>query len=66
MLLDLMDDSDHEPPGDGGPREAAHFIAGSVRDLTRVARRHDLGMLSYLLDMVLMEAEDEMKRRAGR
>ena len=62
----MMDDSNHEPPGDGGPREAAQFIAGAVAELGQIARRHDLGMLRYLLDMAQLEAEQQVKQRADR
>lgn len=40
-----------EPPGDGGPDEAAMFIAETVAALTGLARRHRLVMLARLLEM---------------
>jgi len=43
---------------DGGPKEAAGFIAEQLADLARVARRHQLKMLGFLLDMGLMEARE--------
>jgi hypothetical protein len=42
---------------DGGPKEAADFIAEQLIDLARMARRHKLGTLGLLLDMSLMEAK---------
>jgi len=55
-----------DPPGDGGPDEAAAFIAETAADLARVARRHNLGMLIPLLEMVQMEAEERLRLRAKR
>jgi hypothetical protein len=55
-----------EPPGDGGPDEAALFIAETVAALTVVARRHDLGMLIRLLEMAQMEAEEFIRLRGKR
>lgn len=57
-------DHNHEPPRDGGPREAAQYIARAVAELALMARRHDLGMLGYLLDMAHLEAEQQLKQRA--
>jgi hypothetical protein len=50
---------------DGGPKEAASFIAEQVVDLARLARRHKLDMLGFLLDMSLMEAK-EVAGRLGK
>ena len=47
-----------EPARDGGPEEAASFIAETVADLAQLARRHKLDTLGFLLDMVQMEAEE--------
>jgi hypothetical protein len=55
-----------DPLGDGGPDEAAAFIAEAVADLARVARRHRLGMLVRLLEMAQMEAEDRVRLRGKR
>jgi hypothetical protein len=52
--------------GDGGPDEAAAFIAETVAELARVARRHRLGMLVRLLEMAQMEAEDHVRLRGKR
>ncbi len=49
------------PPRDGGPDEAAIFIAETVSDLSEVARRHGLDMLRFLLDMAQMEAEERVR-----
>ena len=54
---------DDQPPGDGGPVEAAHYIKGAVHELARVARRHRLDMLAYLLDMARLEAEERLRLR---
>jgi hypothetical protein len=46
---------------DGGPKEAADFIAEQLVDLARLARRHKLGTLGLLLDMGLMEAKEKAR-----
>jgi hypothetical protein len=52
---------------DGGPKEAASFIAEQVADLARLARRHQLNMLGFLLDMSLLEAKDIVRgKRMGK
>ena len=53
------------PAEDGGPDEAAAFIAETVADLARVARRHKLGMLVRLLEMAQMEAEERLRLRGN-
>ena len=55
-----------EPPGDGGPEEAAAFIAQNLADLARVARRHQLDMLVCLLEMAQMEADERVRLRGKR
>lgn len=52
---------DDLPPGDGGPAEAAHYIKCVVHDLARLARRHRLDMLAYLLDMARLEADERLR-----
>lgn len=47
-----------EPAGDGGPDEAARFIAGAVSELALMARLHRLETLAFLLDMAQMEADE--------
>ena len=59
----MNDHIDHDPPGDGGPAEAARYIKSTVRDLSHLARRHRLDMLAYLLDMAHLEAEERLKPR---
>jgi hypothetical protein len=54
---------DDQPPGDGGPLEAAHYIKGAVHDLASLARRHRLDLLAYLLDMAHLEAEELLRPR---
>jgi len=54
-----------DPPGDGGPDEAASFIAETVAELARLARRHRLGMLILLLEMARMEAEERVRLRGN-
>ncbi len=55
-----------EPNGDGGPDEAAAFIAETVADLARLARRHRLGLLGFLLGMAQLEAEERVRLRSKR
>jgi hypothetical protein len=55
-----------EPPGEGGPDEAAAFIAETVADLAQLARRHRLGMLVRLLEMAQLEAEERVRLRSKR
>lgn len=61
----MTDETNDKAPRDGGPREAAHYISGSLTELASMARRHDLSMLGYLLDMARLEAEQQVKPRAG-
>ncbi len=58
--------TDGDPPGDGGPDEAAAFIAEAVSDLSRLAGRHRLDVLSHLLAMAQLEAEDHLRLRSRR
>ena len=55
-----------DPPGDGGPEEAASFIAESVAELALLARRHKLGLLVRLLEMAQLEAEERVRLRSRR
>jgi hypothetical protein len=48
---------------DGGPGEAASFIAEQVAELARIARRHKHDTLGFLLDMALMEAQEIIRVR---
>ena len=54
---------DDEPRGEGGPDEAAAFIAESAADLVRLARSHGLDMLGHLLRMAELEAEEYLRLR---
>ena len=58
--------SQSDEPEDGGPDEAAAFIAETAAALARLARRHRLGMLVRLLDMAQMEAEERVRLRGKR
>ena len=51
---------------DGGPEEAASFIAEQLVDLARLARRHKLDLLGFVLDMGLMEAKKMVRLRGKR
>ena len=53
-------------PGDGGPDEAVAFIAETVSDLARLARRHKLDVLVRLLEMAQMEAQERIRLRGKR
>jgi hypothetical protein len=53
-----------EPPGDGGPDEAANFIADAVGNLARLAKQHRLDHLHYLLAMAKLEAEEHVRLRS--
>ncbi len=52
---------DHEPRGEGGPEEAAAFIAEATADLVQMAHRHGLEMLSHLLRMAELEADEYLR-----
>jgi hypothetical protein len=55
-----------DPPQDGGPDDAAAFIAEGVADLSGLARRHRLDMLGFLLSMAQLEAEEHLRLRSRR
>jgi hypothetical protein len=52
-----------EPVGDGGPAEAASFVAEAVAELAVMARRHRLETLGFLLDMAQLEAKEQVRLR---
>ena len=54
---------DDPAQGDGGPEEAALYIKGAVRDLSRMARLHRHDMLAYLLDVGHRETEEILRLR---
>ena len=43
------------------PDEVAAYVAVLVRELMTLTHRHDLVLLSYLLDMVRLEAEQRAR-----
>ena len=51
---------------DGGPDEAAAFIAETTAQLARLARSHKLEMLGFLLGMAQLEAEERLRLRSER
>ncbi len=57
------DSRDDEPRGEGGPEEAATFIAETTAELVQLARRHGLEMLSHLLWMAELEAEEYVRSK---
>ena len=55
-----------DPIGEGGPDEAVAFIAENVADLTKLAKRHRLEILSHLLGMAQLEADEHLRLRSKR
>ena len=51
---------------EGGPDEAAAFIAETSADLSRLARHHRLDLLGHLLRMAQLEAEEHLRLRSKR
>jgi hypothetical protein len=47
------------------PDEVAAYVAALARELMSLAHRHDLVLLSYLLDMVRLEAEQRARSDPG-
>lgn len=45
-------------------QEVAAYVATLARDLKRMAERHDLAALAYLLELVQMEAAKNSGKRA--
>jgi hypothetical protein len=52
------------PPEEAGPDEAAAFMADVLASLVRMARRHRLDMLTYLLSIAQLEAEEHVRLRS--
>ncbi|NVN86650.1 MAG: hypothetical protein HXX15_11240 [Rhodopseudomonas sp.] len=50
----------------GGPGEAASYLAEAIADLAHLARIHRLDMLCYLLEMALLEAQEMVRLRGAR
>ena len=55
-----------EQGGEGGPDEAVAFIAETVAELVKLAERHRLEILSHLLGMAQLEAEERLRTRSKR
>lgn len=53
--------SEHGPPA-SDPQSTALYIASFAEELARLAKRHDLDSLAYILDMARMEADQISKR----
>ena len=49
---------------EGGPDEAVAFIAETVAELVKLAERHRLEVLSHLLGMAQLEAEEHLRTRS--
>jgi len=58
--------STDEGGGEGGPDEAVAFIAETVAELVKLAKNHRLEVLSHLLGMAQLEAEERMRTRSKR
>ena len=55
-----------EEPGDGGSDEAVAFIAEQAAFLRKLAERHKLDVLHYLLGMTKLEADEHLRLRSKR
>ena len=55
-----------EEPGEGGADEAVAFIAEQVAVLRKLAERHKLDVLHYLLGMTQLEADEHLRLRTRR
>ena len=49
---------------EGGPDEAVAFIAETVAELVKLAERHRLEVLTHLLGMAQLEAEERLRTRS--
>nr|WP_249145878.1 hypothetical protein [Bradyrhizobium diazoefficiens] len=58
--------SRNEEPGEGGADEAVAFIAEQVSALRKLADRHKLDVLHYLLGMTKLEADEHLRLRSRR
>jgi len=56
----------NEEPGEGGADEAVAFIAEQVAALRKLAERHKLDVLHYLLGMTQLEADEHLRLRTKR
>ncbi len=48
--------------GEGGPDQAARYIASLTKELAEIARRNGLDMLCKILEMALLEADQLIRR----
>jgi len=55
-----------EEPGEGGADEAVAYIAEQVTVLRKLAERHRLDVLHYLLGMTQLEADEHLRLRTRR
>ena len=58
------DERTDERGEEGGPDEAVAFIAETVAELVKLAERHRLEVLSHLLSMAQLEAEERLRTRS--
>jgi hypothetical protein len=58
--------SRNEEPGEGGADEAVAFIAEQAAALRKLAERHKLDVLHYLLGMTKLEADEHLRLRSKR
>ena len=58
--------SRNEEPGEGGADEAVAFIAEQTAALRKLAERHKLDVLHYLLGMTQLEADEHLRLRTKR
>ena len=58
--------SRQEEPGEGGADEAVAFIAEQTGALRKLAERHKLDVLHYLLGMTQLEADEHLRLRTKR
>ncbi|MBR0839356.1 hypothetical protein JQ607_04025 [Bradyrhizobium liaoningense] len=55
-----------EEPEEGGADEAVAFIAEQAGALRKLAERHKLDVLHYLLGMTKLEADEHLRLRSKR
>jgi hypothetical protein len=55
-----------EEPGEGGADEAVAFIAEQVAAMRKLAERHRLDVLHFLLGMTQLEADEHLRLRSKR
>lgn len=56
----------NEEPGEGGVDEAVAFIAEQAPALRKLAERHKLDALHYLLGMTKLKADEHLRLRSKR